>query len=121
MLMERKLVKAKEYLKENKKDIAIAVAGSCICAIGFTAGWYGCMKSNGLKKGRHLITDDNLNAWLNNVDLTYPKEKCMTWLSTDEPLWIDNLEKKKKKIVRLGAPENATFTHFLAFGEPDKK
>lgn len=39
MSIKEKVVKAKEYVKENKTEIAISVVGGCMLAAGFVIGW----------------------------------------------------------------------------------
>ena len=121
MLMERKLVKAKDYLKENKKEIAVAVAGSCICAAGFALGWKLCLKSNGIKKGNHVIISDVINHWLDSVLHTYPDFHKIAWISGDDQFEVSKLGELGEVMKKYGASDDTTFTHFLAIGEPEKK
>lgn len=72
MSIREKVVKAKEYVKENKTEIAISVVGGCMLAAGVAIGWKGCLKSLGLTEGMNVITNKDINKWFDHANATYP-------------------------------------------------
>lgn len=123
MSIKEKVVKAKEYVKENKTEIAISVVGGCMLAAGFVIGWKGCMKSLGLKEGMNVITNENVNKWFDHVDATYPGPGTMlvAYQTFEKPVNVNDLGKLGKEFKELGALDTDGFTHFLAIGGAREK
>lgn len=118
MSIKEKVVKAKEYVKENKTEIAISVVGGCILAAGVAIGWKGCLKSLGLKEGMNVITNKDINKWFDHVNATYPGPGMMeivTWTS-EKPVNVNDLGKLGKEFKELGVLDTEGFAHFLAIG-----
>lgn len=118
MSIKEKVVKAKEYVKENKTEIVISVVGGCMLAAGVAIGWKSCLKSLGLKEGMNVITNENINKWFNHVNATYPgpgmvKVALQTF---EKPVNVNDLGKLGKEFKELGALDTDGFTHFLAIG-----
>lgn len=118
MLIKEKVVKAKEYVKENKTEIAISVVGGCMLAAGFVIGWKGCLKSLGLNEDMNVIINKNVNEWFDHVNATYPgpgmmRIACRTF---EKPVNVNDLGKLGKEFKELGALDTDGFTHFLAIG-----
>ena len=71
MSMKEKAVKAKEYMKEYKTEIALSIAGGCMLAAGVAIGWKSCLKSLGLNKDMNVIMNKDINKWFDHVNATY--------------------------------------------------
>lgn len=118
MSIKGKVVKAKEYVKENKTEIAISVVGGCMLAAGFVIGWKGRLKSLGLNEDMNVIINKNVNKWFDHVNATYPGPGMMTIAceSFEKPLNVNDLGKLGKEFKEMGALDTDGFTHFLAIG-----
>lgn len=118
MSIKEKVVKAKEYVKENKTEIAISVVGGCMLAAGFVVGWKGCLKSLGLNGDMNVIINKNVNKWFDHVNATYPGPGMMTIAcqAFEKPLNVNDLGKLGKEFKELGVLDTDGFTHFLAIG-----
>ena len=118
MSIKEKVVKAKEYVKENKTEIAISVVGGCMLAAGFVIGWKGCLKSLGLNGDMNVIINKNVNEWFDHVNATYPGPGMMTIAcrTFEKPVNVNDLGKLGKEFKELGALDTDGFTHFLAIG-----
>ena len=118
MSIKEKVVKAKEYVKENKTEIAISVVGGCMLTAGFVIGWKRCLKSLGLNGDMNVITNKNVNKWFDHVNATYPGPGMMTIAckSFEKPLNVNDLGKLGKEFKEMGALDTDGFTHFLAIG-----
>lgn len=116
MSIKEKVVKAKEYVKENKTEIALSVAGGCMAAAGVVIGWKCCLKSLGVKEGMNVITNKNINKWFEHVSATYPGWKNIVTLSFEKPVNVNDLGKLGKEFKELGVLDTDGFTHFLAIG-----
>lgn len=116
MSIREKVVKAKEYMKENKTEIAISVVGGCMLAAGFVIGWKGCLKSLGLKEGMNVITNKDINKWFDHVSATYPGGVNVVARTFEKPVNVNDLGKLGKEFKELGALDTDGFTHFLAIG-----
>lgn len=116
MSMKEKAVKAKEYVKENKREIAISVVGGCMLAAGFVIGWKGCLKSLGLNEDMNVIINKNVNKWIDHVNATYPGRANIATLSFEKSVNVNDLGKLGKEFKELGALDTDGFTHFLAIG-----
>lgn len=118
MSIKEKVVKAKEYVKENKTEIAISVVGGCMLAAGVAIGWKGCLKSLGLNGDMNVIINKNVNKWFDHVNATYPGPGMMTIAckSFEKSLNVNDLGKLGKEFKEMGALDTDGFTHFLAIG-----
>ncbi len=118
MSIKEKVVKAKEYVKENKTEIAISVVGGCMLAAGFVVGWKCCLKSLGLNGDMNVIINKNVNEWFDHVNATYPGPGMMKIVArtSEKPVNVNDLGKLGKEFKELGALDTDGFTHFLAIG-----
>ena len=116
MSIKEKVVKAKEYVKENKTEIAISVVGGCILAAGVAIGWKGCLKSLGLTEGMNVITNKDINKWFDHANATYPGGVRIAARTFEKPINVNDLGKLGKEFKELGALDTDGFTHFLAIG-----
>ena len=116
MSIKEKVVKAKEYVKENKTEIAISVVGGCMLAAGFVIRWKGCLKSLGLKEDMNVITNKDINKWFDHVNATYPGPGMMSVAYRTFEKLGKAFEKLGKAFEELGALDTDGFTHFLAIG-----
>lgn len=116
MSMKEKVVKAKEYVKENKTEIAISVVGGCMLAAGVAIGWKGCLKSLGLNGDMNVITNKDINKWFDHVKTTYPRRVKIAAQTFEKPVNVNDLGKLGKEFKELGALDTDGFTHFLAIG-----
>lgn len=118
MSIKEKVVKAKEYVKENKTEIAISVVEGCMLAAGVVIGWKGCLKSLGLNEGMNVITNKNINKWFDHVTATYPDPvmKSVALRTFEKPVNVNDLGKLGIEFKKMGALDTDGFTHFLAIG-----
>lgn len=118
MSIKEKVVKAKEYVKENKTEIAISVVGGCMLAAGVAIGWKDCLKSLGLNEGMNVIINKNVNEWFDHVNATYPGPGMMKIVArtSEKPVNVNDLGKLGKEFKELGVLDTEGFTHFLAIG-----
>lgn len=123
MSMKEKAVKAKEYVKEHKTEIAFSVVGGCMLVAGITLGWKGCLKSLGLNEGMNVITNKEINKWIDHVNATYPGPGMMSvaYRTFEKPVNVNDLGKLGKGFKEVGALDTDGFTHFLAIGGVKEK
>lgn len=116
MSIKEKVVKAKEYVKENKTEIAISVVGGCMLAAGYMIGWKGCLKTLGLNKDMNVIMNKDINKWFDHVSATYSGPVSVAYRTFEKPVNVNDLGKLGKEFKELGALDTDGFTHFLAIG-----
>ncbi len=119
MSIKEKAVKVKEYVKNNKREIAVSVYGGCMLAVGFVIADRTCFRRRGLNGRMNVITSDSINNFVDDIKSTYSKSShaYLAYKVINTPLNVNDLGKLGEAFKDLGVENSCRFTHFLAVGE----
>ena len=106
----------KQYLKDHKKEIALAVGGTLLLGAGVLVGWQGCKKLK-FGKGIHVYNED-IAKYLGDAKLVYP-DKISTLCAKYDDICITELGKLSERIELDDIwTADHKFTHFICIGAP---
>lgn len=104
----------KQYLKDHKKEIALAVGGTLLLGVGVLVGWQGCKKLK-FGKGTHVYHRD-IARYLDDARLVYP-DKISTVCAKYDDIGITELGKLSERIELDDVfTADHKFTHFICIG-----
>lgn len=111
--MKEKVMKFKE---EHKKGLKVAAVTGLVI-LGGVAGWKGCAKYNGLKKGSLIVYDKDIIGVFKGVKADYGHKANLICGSVEEGLKMADMGVLGEKMAEAGVLEKNGLTHFIMFGE----
>lgn len=110
--------KVKKFYEEHKTGCIVAGATGLVI-VGEIIGWKCCCKTNCLKPGRVVITNDHINDTLKKAFDTYKDTGFSGFISHyDTPIRLDELGKLGELAKADGCIMEQELTHFIAIGKP---
>lgn len=105
----------KQYLKDHKKEIALAVGGTLLLGAGVLVGWQGCKKIK-FGNGLFLVENPNIAGCLTDAQLTYP-DRFSLFTNTINDISCKDLGKLSERFEFDDVfTADHKFTHFILIG-----